>query len=169
MNLITLNCLFKPQFKESLINEFLAFHFFNKCKFFRDVLITEGKKIISVSTRTARDVIIHLKLSLMKREVNHSLLPGSAAACRQENNVEAEDTLPSAYVLTPAINPDPRFVFTPHLPPPSVLISSYYQKFHECKKFHWLHSGFLCDPTRSQRPVYRTTQITATLKKTQKT
>lgn len=65
-------------------------------KFLRDVLITEGKKIISISTRTARDIIIHLKLSLMKREVNHSLLAGSAAACWQEKNVETEDTMPSA-------------------------------------------------------------------------
>lgn len=96
MNLIMLNCLFKPQFKELLINEFLAFHFFNKCKFLRDILITEGKKKISISTRTARNFIIHLKLSLMKREVNHCLLAGSAAASWQEKNAEAEDTMPSA-------------------------------------------------------------------------
>lgn len=63
-----LDGLFKHQFKGSLTNEFLDFFFFKKCKFLIDILIAETIKIIRVNTRGVRDVIIHLLLSLIRRE-----------------------------------------------------------------------------------------------------
>lgn len=44
------------------------FFLFNKCKFLTDILIAESKKIIRVNTRGVRDVIIHLLLSLIRRQ-----------------------------------------------------------------------------------------------------
>lgn len=142
-NLIKPNRLFKPQFEEPLINEFLAFHFFflNKCKFLRDILITEGKKkIFRVNTRTARDVIVRLVLSLIKGEGNLCLLTGFAAACWQQKNVEPGDSLLFCGSACPCYKPWPRArLHSLSCPPPPISMSSHYQKFHERQKFHWLH------------------------------
>lgn len=148
-NLIMLNHLFKPQFKESLTNEFLALFFFlNKCKFLRDILIAEGKKIIRVNTRRVRDIVIHLVLSLIRREENRCLLAGFAAACWQRDMGSGDSRL-SHGSASPGYKPWPQISshsVLPHLLSTlaSLSVSSRYWKFHEYKKFHWLP----CDPTQ---------------------